>query len=92
MLAQQIHAVIVAVGRAHNGVNVEWLGFVIGEEHARVMGEFNQDDDIVIHCRSGVRSGKACNVLRAAGFQHVRNVVGGILAWSDQVDPSVPKY
>ena len=30
--------------------------------------------------------------VRASGFQHVRNVVGGILAWSDQVDPSVPKY
>jgi sulfur-carrier protein adenylyltransferase/sulfurtransferase len=61
-------------------------------EFPQHVGEFNPDDDIVIHCRSGVRSGKACNVLRAAGFQHVRNVVGGILAWSDQVDPSVPKY
>src|ERR1700722_4131019 len=56
------------------------------------VGEFNPDDDTVIHCRSGTRSAKACGVLRAAGFQHVRNVVGGILAWSDQVDPSVPKY
>ena len=31
-------------------------------------------------------------ILRQNGFQHVRNVVGGILAWSDKVDPSVPKY
>jgi adenylyltransferase/sulfurtransferase len=61
-------------------------------EFPQHVGEFNPDDDIVIHCRSGVRSGKACNILRAAGFQHVRNVVGGILAWSDRVDPSVPKY
>jgi molybdopterin/thiamine biosynthesis adenylyltransferase/rhodanese-related sulfurtransferase/molybdopterin converting factor small subunit len=61
-------------------------------EFPQHVGEFNKDDDIVIHCRSGMRSAKACNVLRAAGFQHVRNVVGGILAWSDQVDPSVPKY
>ena len=61
-------------------------------EFPQHVGEFNPDDDIVIHCRSGMRSAKACNVLRAAGFQHVRNVVGGILAWSDQVDPSVPKY
>jgi sulfur-carrier protein adenylyltransferase/sulfurtransferase len=56
------------------------------------LGEFNPQDDIVIHCRSGMRSAKACSILRTAGFQHVRNVVGGILAWSDQVDPSVPKY
>ena len=63
----------------------------LGEFPQRV-GEFNTEDDIVIHCRSGMRSAKACGVLRQAGFQHVRNVVGGILAWSDKVDPSVPKY
>ncbi len=61
-------------------------------EFPRHIGEFNPQDDIVIHCRSGMRSAKACSVLRQAGFQHVRNVVGGILAWSDKVDPSVPKY
>ncbi|HEY1342281.1 MAG TPA: molybdopterin-synthase adenylyltransferase MoeB [Bryobacteraceae bacterium] len=61
-------------------------------EFPQHVGEFNPQDDIVIHCRSGVRSAKACNVLRQAGFEHVRNVVGGILAWSDKVDPSVPKY
>ena len=61
-------------------------------EFPKHVGEFNPEDDIVIHCRSGVRSAKACGVLRQAGFQHVRNMVGGILAWSDKVDPSVPKY
>ncbi|MGD0870674.1 MAG: molybdopterin-synthase adenylyltransferase MoeB [Bryobacteraceae bacterium] len=63
----------------------------LGEFPKRV-GEFDPAADIVIHCRSGMRSAKACAVLRQAGFQHVRNVVGGILAWSDKVDPSVPKY
>jgi len=61
-------------------------------EFPRHVGEFDPQADIVIHCRSGVRSAKACAVLRQAGFQHVRNMVGGILAWSDKVDPSVPKY
>ncbi len=61
-------------------------------EFPRHVNEFSPEDDIVIHCRSGVRSAKACDVLRQAGFEHVRNVVGGILAWSDKVDPSVPKY
>ena len=42
--------------------------------------------------RSGVRSGKAVDFLRQAGFRKVKNMVGGILAWSDKVDPSVPKY
>jgi adenylyltransferase/sulfurtransferase len=56
------------------------------------LGELDPNADIVIHCKSGMRSAKACGILRQAGFQHVRNMKGGILAWSDQVDPSVPKY
>ena len=61
-------------------------------EFPQHVGEFDKNADIVIHCRSGMRSAKACSVLRQNGFEHVRNVVGGILAWSDKVDPSVPKY
>jgi len=61
-------------------------------EFPKHVDEFDRAADIVIHCKSGMRSARACGVLRQAGFQHVRNVVGGILAWSDKVDPSVPKY
>ena len=61
-------------------------------EFPKHVSEFDPEADIVIHCKSGMRSAKACGVLRQAGFKHVRNVVGGILAWSDKVDPSVPKY
>src|SRR3954447_11121185 len=59
---------------------------------AQRLGELNPDADIVVHCKSGMRSAKACGILRQAGFQQVRNMKGGILAWSNQVDPSVPKY
>lgn len=61
-------------------------------EVAQHLGEFDKNADIVIHCKSGMRSAKACGIFRQAGFQHVRNMKGGILAWSDRVDPSVPKY
>jgi adenylyltransferase/sulfurtransferase len=61
-------------------------------EFPRHLGEFDPEADIVIHCKSGMRSAKACGIMRQAGFKHVRNMVGGILAWSDKVDPSVPKY
>src|ERR1035438_7727054 len=61
-------------------------------EFPKRTGELDPAAEIVIHCRSGVRSAKACAVLRQAGFPHVRNVVGGILAWADKVDPSMPKY
>jgi sulfur-carrier protein adenylyltransferase/sulfurtransferase len=61
-------------------------------EVPRRLGELDRRADIVVHCRSGVRSAKACGILRQAGFERVRNMKGGILAWSDQVDPTVPKY
>jgi molybdopterin/thiamine biosynthesis adenylyltransferase/rhodanese-related sulfurtransferase/molybdopterin converting factor small subunit len=63
----------------------------LGEVPQR-LHELDKDADIVIHCKSGMRSAKACGILKQAGFQHVRNMKGGILAWSDKVDPSVPKY
>jgi molybdopterin/thiamine biosynthesis adenylyltransferase/rhodanese-related sulfurtransferase len=54
--------------------------------------ELDSSREIVAHCRSGVRSAKAVTFLQQAGFRKVRNLAGGILAWSDKVDPSVPKY
>jgi molybdopterin/thiamine biosynthesis adenylyltransferase/rhodanese-related sulfurtransferase len=63
----------------------------LGEVGKR-LGELDPEADIVIHCKSGMRSARACGILRAAGFKQVRNMKGGILAWSDRVDHSVPKY
>ena len=63
----------------------------LGDIPKRV-NELNSADEIVVHCKSGVRSGKAADFLRQAGFKKVKNMKGGILAWSDKVDPSVPKY
>ncbi len=54
--------------------------------------ELNSADDFVIHCKSGKRSAEIVDFLRKAGFRKVKNLRGGILAWSDEVDPSVPKY
>ena len=55
------------------------------------MGSLDAAREIVVYCRSGVRSADAARVLRAAGFRAL-NLTGGILRWSDDVDPSVPKY
>ncbi|MDH3583044.1 MAG: molybdopterin-synthase adenylyltransferase MoeB [Phycisphaerae bacterium] len=54
--------------------------------------ELDRDADIIVHCKMGGRSARACEVLKAQGFERVRNLQGGILAWAEQVDPSVPKY
>jgi len=56
------------------------------------LNELDTADDIVAYCRSGARSARAVEVLRNAGFKKVRNLEGGILAWADKVDPTMPKY
>jgi len=48
--------------------------------------------EIVVHCKSGGRSQKAALILKSAGFAHVENLAGGILAWADKIDPTLPKY
>ena len=48
--------------------------------------------EIVVHCKMGGRSAKAIAFLKQQGFDNLVNVAGGITGWSDQVDPSVPKY
>ncbi len=54
--------------------------------------QFDSARDIVVHCKMGGRSAKAVRQLQAAGFKKVWNLAGGILRWSDDVDPRVPKY
>jgi sulfur-carrier protein adenylyltransferase/sulfurtransferase len=56
------------------------------------LSELDPNADIVAHCKTGGRSQKAVDLLKQNGFKHVRNMVGGITAWSDKVDPTVPKY
>jgi sulfur-carrier protein adenylyltransferase/sulfurtransferase len=55
------------------------------------LSELDSSMEIVAHCKGGTRSAKAVDLLKQSGF-HARNMKGGILAWSDKVDPSVPKY
>jgi sulfur-carrier protein adenylyltransferase/sulfurtransferase len=63
----------------------------LGELPQRVH-ELDSSKEIVAHCKSGKRSAQAVEFLRGAGFKKIQTLKGGILAWSDEVDPSVPKY
>src|SRR5215218_1985435 len=57
------------------------------------MNEIDQDVETILHCKGGVRSAKAIEALKRAGFQgRLINLKGGITAWSDDVDPRVAKY
>lgn len=54
--------------------------------------ELNRDQPLAVHCRSGARSANAVKLLQERGFENVYNVEGGILAWSEEIDPEVPQY
>ena len=61
-------------------------------QFAQQLGELDPHEEIVIHCKSGGRSGQAVQMMKARGFTNARNLTGGVLAWIDQIDPSQPKY
>ena len=56
------------------------------------IGEIDRNREIVVHCKAGGRSQRIAEFLKQSGFPSVVNLAGGILAWSDEVDPKVPKY
>ncbi|MEP7015162.1 MAG: molybdopterin-synthase adenylyltransferase MoeB [Verrucomicrobiota bacterium] len=55
-------------------------------------GELRRDAPIIVHCHSGMRSANAVQLLRERGFAKVYNLEGGIDAWSEEIDPDVPRY
>jgi len=59
------------------------------EEH---LDELPRDKEIVVYCRTGVRSARAVQLLRVSGFVRARNLAGGINAWSENVDPTLTRY
>ena len=55
--------------------------------------EFDESRETIVHCKGGVRSAKAIEALKGAGYAgRLVNLKGGITAWSNEVDPTVPKY
>jgi adenylyltransferase/sulfurtransferase len=55
-------------------------------------GELDRNRDMVVHCKSGMRSAKAIQFLRQQGFTKLKNLKGGILAWADRIETGMPKY
>jgi adenylyltransferase/sulfurtransferase len=94
LIDQKADFVLIDVREPHEYqiCNIPYARLIPLGELPKRLSELNPSDDIVVHCKSGMRSAKGCDVLRQNGFQRVRNMKGGILAWSDKVDPSVPKY
>ncbi len=57
------------------------------------LDQIAKDKTVIIHCRSGARSGRICQYLEEEhGYTNLYNLRGGILAWADEIDDSMPKY
>ena len=67
------------------------LGDIETQDMTRLNG-LNPDDEIVLHCKAGVRSMKALRVLEKMGFHNLKSMRGGINEWSEKIDSSVPLY
>ena len=77
----------VAIGRIPNSIHIP-LAQVLER-----MSEIDPSRDTVVHCKMGGRSARAIEALQRAGYAgKLANLTGGIIAWSNEVDPSVPKY
>jgi adenylyltransferase/sulfurtransferase len=77
----------VAIGRIPNSIHIP-LGQILGR-----MNEIDPNRETVVHCKMGGRSARAIDALQRSGYEgKLMNLKGGILRWSDEVDPSVPKY
>jgi len=72
-------------------VNIHGHLIPLGDLPKRVH-ELDSSREIVVHCKSGARSAKAVDFLRQSGFKRATNLTGGILAWADRIDTSLPKY
>ena len=79
----------------------EWKVFNLGDYGAELiplhqlqarLDDLDRERETVFYCRSGARSGDVVRYLRERGWDNVRNLTGGILAWGDEVDPSTPRY
>lgn len=68
-------------------------GMLIPLDHLpQRLSELDPAQDIVVHCKLGGRSAKAAALLMQNGFKNVKNLEGGIIAWAQQIDPTMPQY
>ncbi|MHB8887464.1 MAG: molybdopterin-synthase adenylyltransferase MoeB [Acidobacteriaceae bacterium] len=74
-------------------VNISGYLLPLGEVGQRIAElDAHREREVVVQCKSGARSQRAAEYLKQVGFKKVQNLAGGILAWADKIDKSLPKY
>ncbi|MBI3615452.1 MAG: molybdopterin-synthase adenylyltransferase MoeB [Candidatus Omnitrophica bacterium] len=72
--------------------HIEGATLIPTSEFVQRVGELDSADDLVLYCHKGFRSQSAVELLKAAGFRKVKSLIGGVDAWADKIDPSMPRY
>jgi len=94
MLAKKPTLKIIDVREPHEYeiCHIEGAKLIPTSEFAYRMGELDSADEMVFYCHKGVRSRNALELLKTAGFKKIKTLAGGIDAWANDVDPSMPQY
>ena len=92
-IGEDIQLIDVRQPEEHAFARIEGAKLIPLGELMNRMKEIDPDRETVIHCKTGVRSARAIEALERSGFGgSLKNLKGGITAWSNEVDPKVPKY
>lgn len=90
---QDIQLIDVRQPDEHDFARIEGAKLIPLGDVIKKMSEIDPTRETVVHCKAGGRSAKAIAALQSAGFKgELKNLKGGITAWSNEVDPKVPKY
>ena len=91
-LEPTLHQLAASAGDAYSIAKVDGTTLVPLSQIEQRFTELDPNQTIYLHCKAGVRSLKALGFLREQGFKYLKSVKGGITAWSEEIDPKVPKY
>jgi len=83
---EQLHIVDVREPHENSEFNIGGLLLPLGKVQTMQLDELDnlKEEEVIVYCRSGNRSGQACQVLEMAGFKNTKNLIGGMLEWRDK--------
>ena len=94
LLKQPHHPKLIDVREPHEFeiCHIEGARLIPTSEFAQRLGELDSADEMIFYCHKGIRSHNAVELLKTAGFKKVKSLTGGVDAWAEQVEPSMPRY
>jgi rhodanese-related sulfurtransferase len=84
---EKLNIVDVREPHEHAEFNIGGILYPLGNIQTMQVDELEalKDEEVIVYCRSGVRSGQACMILDTLGFKNTKNLMGGVLAWQEKI-------